>query len=97
LGVVFYRLGQYEQAIETLERSLHEGNNQAAAFDLYFLAMAHACQGDATKARNCYDRAVAWIQEHPDQVTPEWKEELTSFRAEADGVLAKPELSSQDK
>jgi serine/threonine protein kinase/WD40 repeat protein len=89
LGVVFYRLGRYEEAIATLERSLREGNNQAAAFDLYFLAMAHARLRDASKARDCYDLAVKWIQEHQDQLTPEWKEELTNFRAEADAVLAK--------
>jgi Tfp pilus assembly protein PilF len=97
LGVVFYRLGKYEQAIATLERSLREGNNQAAAFDLFFLAMCHARLGDAAKAQDCYDRAVQWIQEHQDQVTPEWAEELKAFHAEADDVLAKSGPGSQDK
>jgi serine/threonine protein kinase/WD40 repeat protein/Tfp pilus assembly protein PilF len=95
LGVVLYRSGQYEQAIEILERSLREGNNQAAAFDLYFLAMAHAGLGNAAKAKDCYNRAVKWIQEHQDQITPEWKEELTNFRAEADAVLANLRLNSK--
>jgi len=97
LGVVFYRLGEYEQAIATLERSLREGNNQAAAFDLFFLAMCHARLGDSAKAKNYYDRAVKWIQAHQDQITPEWTEELKDFRAEAEAALAKPKSDLQDK
>lgn len=97
LGVVLYRLGQFKQAIETLDRSLREGSNQAAAFDLYFLAMAHARLGDASKAKDCYDRAMKWIREHPNEVPPEWAEELDSFRAEAEAVLVKSSADLQEK
>jgi hypothetical protein len=45
--------------------------------------------GDAAKAKDCYDRAVTWIHEHQNQVTPEWAEELKGFQAEAEVVLAK--------
>ncbi len=96
LGVVFYRLGEFDKAISTLERSLREGNDQAAAFDLFFLAMCHARLGDSAKAKDCYDRAVKWIQEHQEQVTPEWAEELKNFRAEADAVLAKSDPGAKD-
>ena len=51
--------------------------------------MCHARLGDSAKAKDCYDRAVKWIQEHQDQVSLEWAEELKNFRAEADAVLAK--------
>jgi hypothetical protein len=81
----------------TLERSLREGNNQAAAFDLYFMAMAHARLGDAAKARDCYDRAVKWHQKNQGELSPEWADELTNFRSEAEAVLTNPSRDSQDK
>jgi WD40 repeat protein/tetratricopeptide (TPR) repeat protein len=97
LGVVLYRLGQYKQAIETLDRSLREGSSQAAPFDLYFLAMAHAHLGDDSKAKDCYDRAMKWIREHSNEVPPEWAADLESFRAEAEAVLAKSGPGSKEK
>ena len=59
--------------------------------------MCHARLGDSAKAKDCYDRAVKWIQEHQDQITPEWAEELKAFRAEADVALGKPKSDLQDK
>src|SRR5262249_56036285 len=41
LGVVYYRLGRYERAAETLERNLRQSNEESAACDLFFLAMCH--------------------------------------------------------
>jgi WD40 repeat protein/tetratricopeptide (TPR) repeat protein len=87
LGVVYYRLGQNEAAIVALERSQREGQGAAAAFDLLFLAMAHARMGDLTRAKNCYEKAIKWIQEHESELTPQWHEELAQFRTEADVVL----------
>jgi WD40 repeat protein/tetratricopeptide (TPR) repeat protein len=90
LGVVYYRLGQYAQAIETLQHSLRATNGQTAAFDLFFLAMCHARQGDSAKAKDCYDRAVHWAQEQQGKLRAEEKAELNAFRAEADALLGKP-------
>ena len=50
----------------------------------------------AAKAKDCYDRAVKWIQLHQYQVSLEWTEELKSFRAEADAVLAKSDPGAKD-
>jgi Flp pilus assembly protein TadD len=87
LGVVYYRLGQYGDAIATLDRSQRESQGEAAAFDLLFLAMAHARFGDSAQAKNCYDRAIKWVQDHESELPTQWQEELTQFRAEADVVL----------
>jgi serine/threonine protein kinase/WD40 repeat protein/Flp pilus assembly protein TadD len=87
LGVVYYRLGQYEAAIVALQRSQRESQGSAASFDLLFLAMAHARLGDSTQAKNCYDQAIKWAHEHQSELTQQWQEELAQFQAEADVVL----------
>jgi tetratricopeptide (TPR) repeat protein len=91
LGVVYYRLAQYPQAIGTLERSLHEQQGQSDAFDLFFLAMCHAQQGSADKAKDCYSRAVAWVQQNSTLIGTrrQWGEELKAFQAEAEELLKK--------
>jgi tetratricopeptide (TPR) repeat protein len=86
LGVVQYRLGQYPQARESLERSLHS-EGEAAAFDLFFLAMCHHHMGDAVKARACYDQAVRWVEENRKTLPPNWAKELQDFHKEAAAQL----------
>jgi hypothetical protein len=61
-----------------------------AAHNLFFLVMCHARCGDSGKAKDCYGRAVKWVQEHQENLQPGGKEELDSFRAEAEAVLALP-------
>jgi tetratricopeptide (TPR) repeat protein len=91
LGVVYYRLGQFPQAIDKLERSLREEQGQSDAFDLFFLAMCQARQGAADKARDCYDRAVTWVQQNSTLIgsRPKLGEELKAFQAEAEELLKK--------
>jgi WD40 repeat protein len=87
LGVVYYRLGRYEPAAAALERSLHESKGAHAAYDLFVLAMCHARRGDAVKAKDCYDRAVQWVQERQGKLDPRESQELTAFRAEAEALV----------
>jgi hypothetical protein len=74
--------------VDWLERSLRESKAEVAGFDLFFLAMCHAKLGAVDKARDCYDRARRWVEEHAAGLQPGWPEELKRFQAEAEKVLA---------
>jgi eukaryotic-like serine/threonine-protein kinase len=88
LGVAYYRLEQYPQAVETLERCLRDSQAAAPAYDLFFLAMCHHHLGDEAKAKDCYDRAVRWCEEHKNKFEQaHWSEELAAFQTEAAAVL----------
>jgi Tfp pilus assembly protein PilF len=85
-GVVYYRLGQFDAAVEDLHRAIQDNKDGATADDLFFLAMSYHRLGDAVKARDCYDEAMHWWQDQG-ELTPRQIAELTSFRAEAAGLL----------
>jgi hypothetical protein len=68
---------------------MQTGKGASDAFDLYFLAMYHARQGDALQAGDCFRRAVQRVEERQAKLSAAWREELTQFRAEALEVLDK--------
>jgi eukaryotic-like serine/threonine-protein kinase len=87
LGVALYRAGNLAEAITTLEKSLAAGKGQFAAFDLFFLAVAHHRLGHRPEARACYDRAVRWVADQK-TLPAQHANELAAFRAETEAVLA---------
>ena len=82
LGVVYYRLGKYREAVETLRSNLDNPEYTSLAIDLYFLAMSHQQLGETTRARDYYEWAVRWRRLQPRQ-TDEVQEELALFHTEA--------------
>jgi tetratricopeptide (TPR) repeat protein len=86
LGVALERAGKFTEAVEILEQSLAAGKGELAAFDLFFLAMAHHRLENRAEARSCFDRAVRWLAEHPG-LPGQYTKELATFRAEAEATL----------
>ena len=77
VGVAYYRIGDFKQALPFLEKG--NGGNSWAFF---FLAMANRQLGNADAARRYYDQAIQWM----DKQNPR-NPELLRFRAEAEALI----------
>jgi WD40 repeat protein len=84
LGVVYYRLDCWREAVEVFRKSIEANKGEATAFDTFFLAMCHHRLGEREDARRAYARAVRWME----LVKPD-DEELIRFRAEAEELLGR--------
>jgi non-specific serine/threonine protein kinase/serine/threonine-protein kinase len=82
LGVAYYRAGDWVTAIEALEKAEALGQNAQNGF---CLAMAHWQLGDKEKAREWYDKAVAWMENFPKNQP--LNVQMWRFRAEAEELL----------
>ena len=85
LGMAEYRAGAWDEAIKILSRSMDLSPGGSPA-DWFFLAMACWQQGDKSKARSWYERAVHSMEKNNPQ-----DEELQRFRAEAAALLGMTE------
>jgi tetratricopeptide (TPR) repeat protein len=86
LGLAYYRLGRYREAVDTLRPNLRGQEDGCLAFDLYILAMSHHRLGEAATARVYYDWADRRAQ-IPKELPPQQLQELSAFRAEAAELL----------
>jgi hypothetical protein len=93
LGVAYYRLGRWNEALATLQDAIQANAGQTTAYDLFFLAMCYQHLGHPQKARDCYDRANKWCQAHANlaNVAPQSADELQSFLNEAATLLGPPD------
>ena len=87
--MVYYRLGQWKEAADTLQASAQTNPEGPSAYDLFFLAMAYRQTGQPAKAKDCYDQAVRWCRAHGKLAHHELAE-LLAIRAEAEGLLDLP-------
>jgi tetratricopeptide (TPR) repeat protein len=83
LGVALYRAGELDEAIDALKKSLAGSTPSDSEYDLIFLALCCAQQGDWAAAQEFYSRAASVHQEHLLRRTPAVREELDRFLAEA--------------
>jgi tetratricopeptide (TPR) repeat protein len=81
LGAAHYRAGEWKSAVTALEKSM-ELRKGGDSFDWFFLAMANWQLGEKDKARQWFDKGVAWMEKNQPQ-----NEELKRFRAEANELL----------
>jgi WD40 repeat protein/Flp pilus assembly protein TadD len=86
LGVVHFRLGQYERAIDTLRQAIECSEKGTTAFDLFFLAMSYHQLGRSSEAKQSFDRAINWWNAQS-SMPPDWTDELQVFRSEAEAIL----------
>lgn len=95
LGVAQYRNGNWQEAIDALNKSL-ELRGGGTSMDWFFLAMAYWQQGNKEQARTWYDKAVEWMEKNKS-----YKEELNRFRREAEELMQiadeKPATKSDSK
>jgi tetratricopeptide (TPR) repeat protein len=63
LGEAYYRTGQWQQAITTLDKALAFFKRDDGA-TFFFLAMAHHRAGRKDEAQIWYDKAIAWMDQH---------------------------------
>jgi serine/threonine protein kinase/Flp pilus assembly protein TadD len=81
LGVAYYRVGKWREAIKNLETATKlRGGPLGEGY--FFLAMAHAQLGETEKAKRHYQQAVQWMQDHEPN-----DPQLLRFRAEAEALL----------
>ena len=83
LGVLRYRLGDFEGCLDDLALSmeLKSGGN---ARDLFFTAMAHKQLGSEESARSFFERAIRWTLGNMNRDN---QEELIALRREAVELL----------
>ena len=98
LGVVYYRLGRWNEAIQTLQTAAKLNPDGANCYDLLFLAMSYQQQGQSEKAAKHFDQAMKlWSGfELDDQEATE----LSGILDEAKLVLrgeADPPASAEDQ
>jgi tetratricopeptide (TPR) repeat protein len=86
LGVAYYRLGQYPEALAAFEKSLTAGKGQFDGYDLYFESMCYVRMNDLRKAQECFERADRW--QKSTRLNVHELAELESFRQEAAEILS---------
>lgn len=84
LGVAYFRLGDWDDALSALYRSM-ELHDEGDSWDWFFLAMIHERLGHKERAREWFDKAVHFSRRYyPDD------EELYRFEVEASEALGLP-------
>lgn len=87
LGVAEFRLGHYDQALQSLNQSLSAGGGPEDGFDLYFIAMCLARMGRWNEGITTLAKAMHWFRSIEPSLPDNFRSELTLIDAEASEVL----------
>src|SRR5262249_7521050 len=60
LGLAYYGMGRYRDAVEILRSNLAHQDDSNLAYDLYLLAMSHYQLGQTARAKDYYEWAARW-------------------------------------
>jgi tetratricopeptide (TPR) repeat protein len=90
LGIAYYRAGRYQEAVDTLERSLRGRAGLDDPGDLYFLAMGYHRLGESGKAKEFFDRARTSHQRQAARLAKAEAAEWQRFATEAAVLLHEP-------
>ncbi len=84
LGVAQYRAGQWQEAIDTLNKAEELRPGVSFGHNALFIAMSHWQLGEQEAARDWMDQAIAWLAA---QAASPDDEELRRFRLEAESLI----------
>jgi tetratricopeptide (TPR) repeat protein len=88
LGVAYYRVGRYREAVEALRVDLDGQDDRFLAWDLCFLAMSYHRLGDGDRAREYRSWALRWSRDQKGLSTDDLHE-LSAIREEMEATLAR--------
>jgi WD40 repeat protein/tetratricopeptide (TPR) repeat protein len=88
LGVAYYRGGNLDKAVETLEKAASALKQGATAENHFFLAMSYQQLGESAKARTSYDQGIQWLRSRP-KLAPHLVQELKAIQGEAEALMKK--------
>ncbi len=88
LGVAYYRLGRYREAVGALRADLDRQGDRELAWDLCFLAMAYHRLGEADRAQEYRSWALRWNRDRKGFSADELHE-MSSVREEMEATLAR--------
>jgi len=87
LGTAYYRAGEYDKAVSTLEANAAGRTDSSVGFDLYPLAMSYFALEQKDKARETYERAAEFHRRVEDRLSSNQWQEMHEFRIEAATLL----------
>ena len=102
LGAMLYRAGNFDEALEALNRSdkSKASSRTSPAYGWYFLAMTHHKLGDESQAKEWFDKAVTRAETELDETQDDrapvaWNRRLTLelLRQEAEKLLGIPTVA----
>jgi uncharacterized protein HemY len=85
-GAALYRQEKYEDARAALEQAARGERGKPTASTFFFLAMAHHRLGEANKAKQSYERGLAWRKEQA-RLAPLASQRYEALRAELEALL----------